>query len=524
MPRDVTRAALVALITLAFTKMRFVSGQSKTIVANSDPQINYSPEVCPSSAVTKCLGAWWDTAMADGSVIKTTAGPSSGYNNAQTTMSYSFYGSSLEIHGLADTDGANMIVQIDNFLVIVNTSTGIGGASLEPRVVYNDTQLDPQIAHTLSIGWSANMNPNTEAGGYKPLSYTYFDHLVVGDFRAVITPSDTSTSTTPEQTASAVAASSSSSQPLSSIVKPGAIAGIVISALILLLLLGALVCYLLRRRRQFNAFRRRTPTPHIKVMIESQETRYGESIGSPTQRESWKARPHLSLPPVYGYGTDADANKKGYTDEKGVSYLDLESGTRKSVASSSSSSGNVSNRRKSRESDIPLHPSTPSPSSSQPSRANLQINTRKSLVSPRHEPSAEASTAVDQDTPPVTPFTPYCVGTATVARPQNAQLVPRPSLNNGEFSSASFISTVPLPSLPPLPPIPSQKEGKRRFTKRLSSFRRSRKSSRVGQNEAGPSALEVELNVIGSSRPSFDTMSVMTRSIPPPYTLHENEV
>ncbi|KAL5492139.1 hypothetical protein ACEPAI_3586 [Sanghuangporus weigelae] len=528
MPRDIARVALVALIILAFSEMGFVSGQSKTIVANSDPQINYSPEVCPGSAVTKCLGAWWDSDMGDGSVIKTTAGPSSGYNNAQTTMSYSFYGSSLEIYGLADTDGANMIVQIDNFLIIVNTSTGIGGALLEPRMVYNHTQLDPQIAHTLSIGWSANMNPNTEAGGYKPLSYAYFDHLVVRDFRAVlpssVTPSDTSTSTTPEQTASAVAASSSSSQALSSIVKPGAIAGIVIAAMFLLLLLGALVYYILRRRRQFNAFRRRPPSPHVKVMIESQETRYAESIGSPTQRESWNARPHLSLPPVYGYGTDAGTDKTGYTDEKDVSYLDLESGNRKSVASSSSSSGNVSNGHKNRKSDIPLHPSIPSPSSSYPSQANLRINTRKSLIAPRHQPSAEASTAVDQDTPPATPFTPYCVGTATVARPQNAQLVPKPSLSSGEFSSAPLLFTVPLPPLPPLPPIPSQKEEKRRFTKRLSSFRRSRKSSRVGQNEAGSSALEVELNVIGSSRPSFDTMSVMTRSIPPPYTLHENEV
>ncbi|KAL5537173.1 hypothetical protein ACEPAF_996 [Sanghuangporus sanghuang] len=522
MPRDIARVALVALVILAFTEMDFVSGQSKTSVANSDPQINYSPEVCPGAAVTKCLGAWWDTAMADGSVIKTTAGPSSGYNNAQTTMSYSFYGSSLEIHGLADTDGANMIVQIDNFLIIVNTSTGIGGASLEPRMVYNHTQLDPEIAHTLSVGWSANMNPNTEAGGYKPLSYAYFDHLVVGDFRAVAAPSGTSTSTTPEQTSSTVAASSSS-QALSSIVKPGAVAGIVIAALLFLLLLGALVYYILRRRRQFSAFRRRPPSPHVKVVIESQETRYAESIGTPAQRESWKAWPHLSLPPVYGYGTDSGMDKTGYTDENGVSYLDLESGNRKSVASSSSSSGNVSNGHKNRQSDIPFHLSTPSPSGSYPSQANLRINTRKSLFSPQHKPSAKDSTAVDQDTPPVTPFTPYCVGTATVARPQNAQLVPKSSLSSGEFSSAPFISTVPLPPLPPLPPIPSQKEEKRRFTERLSSFRRSRKSSRAGQNEAGPSALEVELNVIGSSRPSFDTMSVMTRSIPPPYTLHENE-
>ncbi|KAL5512935.1 hypothetical protein ACEPAH_3333 [Sanghuangporus vaninii] len=526
MPRDIARVALVALIILAFTEIGFVSGQSKTIVANSDPQINYSPEVCPGSAVTECLGAWWDTAMANGSTIKTTAGPSSGYNNAQTTMSYSFYGSSLEIHGLVDTDGANMIVQIDNFLIIVNTSTGIGGASLEPRMVYNRTQLDPQIAHTLSIGWSANMNPNTEAGGYKPLSYAYFDHLVVGDFRAVlpssVAPSGTSTSTVTEQTSSAVA--TSSSQALSSIVKPGAVAGIVIAALLFLLLLGVLVYYILHRRRQLIVFRRRPPSPHVKVMIESQETRYAESIGSPTQRESWKARPHLSLPPVYGFGTDVGTNNTGYTDEKGVSYLDLESGNRKSVASSSSSSGSVSNGHKNRESDVPLHPSTPSPISSHPSQASLRINTRKSLVSPRHQPSAKGSIADDQDSPPVTPFTPYCVGTATVARPQNAQLVPKSSLSSGEFSSAPLISTVPLPPLPPLPPIPSQKEEKRRFTKRLSSFRRSRKSSRVGQNEADPSALEVELNVIGSSRPSFDAMSVMTRSIPPPYTLHENEV
>ena len=93
-------------------------------------------------------------------------------------MTYSFYGSSLEIYGLADTNGANVVVQIDNFLAIVNTSTGIGGASLQPMMIYNYTGLDPGTVHTLSIGWSAS-------GDFKPRSFAFLDRLVVGDYQAV---------------------------------------------------------------------------------------------------------------------------------------------------------------------------------------------------------------------------------------------------------------------------------------------------------------------------------------------------
>ena len=308
--------------------------------------------------------------------------------------------------------------------------------------------------------------------------------------------------------------------------KPGAIAGIVIAVLVSLLLIGIFAFCIFRQRRRPRPFQRRPQLSHVKVMIESQETSRAESVPSPTQRESWKARPHLSLPPAYGYSTHNDSEKSEPIAEKGASYLDLESGHESVVSSSYPSSisyRDASDKRVNRKSSVSALPASPSGSSCPPS-VSLRIDTRKSLLSGRRSIQA---TIAETEASPVTPFTPYCVATATVARPQNAQLVPKSSLSSGDLCVAPVISTIPLPPLPPLPPIPSPKEEKRRFTKRFSSFRRSRKSSRAGRDEASPrgvgsSTLEVELDTMGSSRPSFDSMSVMTRSVPPPYTLHEN--
>ena len=52
--------ALGALAILTFLGTKFVNGQStqvlKTVIANSDPQMTYSPEFC--SGDDYCLGAW----------------------------------------------------------------------------------------------------------------------------------------------------------------------------------------------------------------------------------------------------------------------------------------------------------------------------------------------------------------------------------------------------------------------------------------------------------------------------------
>lgn len=81
-----------------------------------------------------------------------------------------------------------MIVQIDNTLQMVNTSTGTGGGLEQPSILGNYTDLDPQVIHTLSIGWCANAVPDASTGVPSPLSYAYFDHLVIDNFRKVYVP------------------------------------------------------------------------------------------------------------------------------------------------------------------------------------------------------------------------------------------------------------------------------------------------------------------------------------------------
>ena len=101
----------------------------------------------------------------------------------RTYIQYSFYGSSVDIYGLSDAQGAMLIVQIDDLFQMVNTSTGFKGASEVPRKLASFKTLDNSTVHSLSIGWCAGNNTNATTGLPFPLSFAYFSYLNVGDFR-----------------------------------------------------------------------------------------------------------------------------------------------------------------------------------------------------------------------------------------------------------------------------------------------------------------------------------------------------
>ncbi|EJD07320.1 uncharacterized protein FOMMEDRAFT_149837 [Fomitiporia mediterranea MF3/22] len=540
-----TISARGAFFTLTMMNVFLVYGQSgeaaKTIIPNSDPAISYLPEYCPSGGLLGCYGAWWDTTMNDGSIIKTTAGPTSHYNNAQTAFSYSFYGSNIELHGLGDTFGANIIMQLDSFLVIVNTSTGSGGPSQLPQLLYNSSDLDPQTIHTLSVGWSRNNIPNKDLGVDNPLSFAYFDRLEISNYRPADGIASAASSTTYGSTVPASpTAASLSSQSASPKLKSGALAGVIIASLLCFILFCAFSAYFLRYRRRRRTLRHRPTSSHVKVTIESDEIRFADIIPSPSPSESWKAHPHLSLPPAYVHSGSCGVDAAGYGCEKGVSYLDLEPGSTSldSVPLPFLKFDPVDGekKKKSRLSVLSsLSSSTPS-NVSHPPRAKLRVNTRKSERAPRTSALASVEIAqaqTEQGPSPVTPFTPYCVATATVVRPQNAQRISNAGLNDKRMPKRNIPLDAPLP---PLPAVPSPRKEKRRDTKVRSTLKSSRAGSsgldkdvsdmlastgNAATRSERSNALDLDLDVgMVTPRPSFDAMSVMTRSVPPPYALH----
>lgn len=275
-------------------------------------------------------------------------------------------------------------------------------------------------------------------------------------------------------------------------------------------------------------------------MIESYEDRISDHSSSALS--AWKARPHLSLPPAYNRQSVGTSEGAEYGDIKGESYLDLESGSNKSridelsssvddlAASQDNEKGRLSFLRNSLS---PLH--SP-PHMSYPPRVKLRINTRESTLPPRNDPFARYSSAPSRDERaeeqlPQTPYTSYVVETATVARTQNAQIVSKASLSSTEGSSSTQTS---MPPLPPIPPASTSSKEKRRRTKVRSgtSSHRFRVSSRAHRPETIdaqvsdalrqlPNPYDSEVNSgSGNARPSFDAISIMTRSVPPPYALH----
>ncbi|THH08536.1 hypothetical protein EW145_g2652 [Phellinidium pouzarii] len=513
-------------------------GAIGTLISNSDPSITYSPKVCISTDDTDCYGAWWNTNIDDGSVIKTTAGPSVMYDNAQTSLTMSFYGTSLEVHGLRDVAGANMIVQLDNMAGTINTSTGAAGASQQPSLLASYSGLDAQTVHTLALQWFAN----SYDGDNSEYSYAYFDHLMVGDFRAVESSSTTSSAqaSTP----------SSTSRP-----SFGVTAGIVVAVLVFILLFFVASFYLLRHRRRFSYHGQ--SSQKIKVMIDSFEGQHTDGSDPSSPSESiLKAHPHMSLPPAYFTSWNATRkNVKGGTDAyQSVSYLDLESGAGHSdegprdidaegtngrrspsvpirrkrtemkhrsqkkgknrrslfpaplLISSSSTSMSPRASNVSYPPQVHLHPSQAfeakgtSRASGSGGRVSVTGGTRGQVDVLAGEKSGEES-----PTTPYTPYTPYSVGTAmrTTVRPQNAQLiqpvsfsasVPTSSSASGSQSrlqSRAGVSATGRPSrksksitrndvdvpLPPLPPLPSPHEEKKRLAKMYNAPTSSRAST-----------------------------------------------
>lgn len=76
-----------------------------------------------------------------------------------------------------------LILQVDDSMSVVNTSSGYDGPSQVSAKLASVSPLDNETIHTLSIGWCANKNTNASSGLEYPLSYTYFSHLNVDNFR-----------------------------------------------------------------------------------------------------------------------------------------------------------------------------------------------------------------------------------------------------------------------------------------------------------------------------------------------------
>ncbi|KAI5120264.1 hypothetical protein M0805_004600 [Coniferiporia weirii] len=549
-------------------------GTTGTFIPNSDASIVYSPEVCTIQSGQNCLGAWWDTGLDDGTSVKTTAGPSSSYNNVQTTLTVSFRGTNLEVHGLRDAYGANMILQLDSTAGAVNTSTGVGGAVLKPSLLAFFSDLDAQTVHTLSLGWFAN---NVDNNG-DTNSYAYFDHLVIANFQAVENSTTTTASMQSSPTESLPPDSEGPSEPK---LASGAIAGIVVVLLLLVLLVFA-SCYFLRHRRHF-LFRRRKPLQRVNLTV-SYDDAPGRT-GSPASPAMTvlKAHPHTSLPPAYfaqwqakggsGYGAG-----DGYT-----SYLDLESGTVHGGESEGQSdtpergvstdmSGSMPKQRERKDGQlggseregrngrarfpVPLPP-LKIPRKAPPRESALVYPPRAhqstSLASSSKTPSrAGGSHAKDtQEETQKSPRTPYSVATATrtVARLQSAQIVQPAAARisgresrhrsktgaSGSSLRKSGVSKVgPSASLPPLPPLPNPFEEKGRLSRAVKSVR-ARKSRAPAADHEGIVTTSPPRNlgflaadpIVASSSlsswsldPRKSSANISLGSLPPPYALN----
>lgn len=98
-----------------------------------------------------------------------------------TSLTFPFKGTSVEVHGLMDTQGALVTLQLDDQFVALNTSTGLRGQSLVPTILHTFDNLDANTTHTLTLQWAAT--GSTAGDGL--LSFAYLDHLLVGNYRAV---------------------------------------------------------------------------------------------------------------------------------------------------------------------------------------------------------------------------------------------------------------------------------------------------------------------------------------------------
>ncbi|KAH8116515.1 hypothetical protein DFH11DRAFT_1829300 [Phellopilus nigrolimitatus] len=539
----------LGVVSVILSGISLVEGQSGgttgALIQNSNSRITYSPELCTSTNMADCVGAWWNTNLDDGTVVKTTAGPSSRYQNAQTTLTFPFRGTSLELHGFLDAAGANMILQLDNMTSMANTSSGMGGALRQPSVLANYTGLDADTVHTLTIGWFGNQAASGNSSA--AYSFTYFDHFVVGGFRAV------------ESTASATSGVSATTTPSASTkplkARPGVIAGTVLAVLIFVTLFSVGSYCLLRHRRRF--LRRYPSSQHIEIITDSQEDRPSDDPPSPAST-ILKASPHMSLPPAYLHAQRSTSAMYGNKHREGVSYLDLESGGRESSedgapASSEQTNEHTNSRRSSRRALFPVLPpklvTPPSPGPrvsyprvSYPPPARLTLNFRNRAST--HIGGPAHSTMEQGELSPCTMYTSYHVDTATrtVARPQNAQLVvPGVQPNAGAGSSTADTgrddaSHPSLPPLPPLPPLPSPREEKKRLAQAYKASRNSRASKARAHGAStvqggdsirppqDPGVLDTELVPSRERNASLDAMSVFAgvsvRSLPPPYVLH----
>lgn len=331
-------------------------------------------------------------------------------------MEFSFQGSKIEIHGLMDSEGANMMIQLDSNISGINTSTGAGGTSLEPTILFSQSGLDSDVVHTLSVGWVGNGTVDTS----RPSSYVYLDHVVVWNYRAVAitSSSDNSTDPFPPQasvtagTGQGAASATASSSPIGtssakSSVNPGIFVGVTLACIALIVVFVCGSVLFLRRRRRL-----RSPSARFRLWV----TTHTESQvdGPPSPPPSMlEAKPYMSLPPAYRTETKAVETResKDARYREGMSYLDLEPGT-----SVEGSIGFAAPEVQSRD------------------RQAVKVSIPQRV----HLKESEL-------TSPYTPFTPYTVRVGQVIRPQYSQatlVAPNNAENEHEHEKQSFPSAL----------------------------------------------------------------------------------
>lgn len=269
-------------------------------------------------------------------------------------MTFSFKGTSLMLYGLMDSQGANMIIQLDSGMSMVNTSTGIGGATQQPALLFESDNLDPNVVHTLTVGWLGNGESSDS-----PETYMYFRQLTVNDYIAVyahslhlcyvwmtyvrsyrapsasltvapeatptltqIVSSTKASMTLPTPLTSSVALSSTSQRS----VGPGAVVGAILASLVVF---AAFVFMLVRYIRGRYQHRLLAPSKQFKLFISSQrERRVDGDIESLSPAESTtKAVPYVEHPiPLYRLKNGkSEASKVGSMDKPdSMSYLDFD--------------------------------------------------------------------------------------------------------------------------------------------------------------------------------------------------------
>lgn len=310
-----------------------------------------------------------------------------------------------------------MTVQLDSVMSDINTSSGVGGASFQPALMFSKDSLDPDIVHTLSVGWVSNGAADTQG----PSTFLYFNHLVVWNYRVASSSSNNGTDLAPSQTSFSATSGSglslpsatSSASPVGpssakSTASPGLFVGITVGCI------GLLVVFVYGSIR-FLRYRRRLRAPSARFRLWVTTHTESRVDGPPSPPLSMlMAKPHMSLPPAYRREPKALEKQRGQEETKyreGVSYLDLESGTTEEVEGPREMTQKFqSDARRSVTVSIPQQPHFKEPEQSSP----------------------------------YTPFTPYTVRVGQVVRPQYSQaIIVAPSASPSEeshqqaFSSAS---------------------------------------------------------------------------------------